>query len=243
LKNWRQFLGLTVLITIVLVALAVWGPKDSVQTGAGRAEEMSYTLIIDPGHGGEDGGAQSANGLLESEINLSICQRMEMIAGLCGFQVIMTRESEEIEYPPEAKTVSERKVADQKNRVSIVNSTENAILISVHQNKYPDAKPRGSQVFYGPVALSKELGEYVHDQLILTLYPENRRVLAPISEDIFLMRQVNCPAILVECGFLSNSDEAELLATAPYQLRIATTIMGAYMQFVQDYIQGNVYEE
>ena len=188
-----------------------------------------YTLIIDAGHGGEDGGCSSAT-QVEAEINLDIALRMQALAGLYGVEPVMTRESAEIAYPASAGSISARKVWDQKQRVELINSIPNALLISIHQNTYPGAAPRGAQVLYAKTGGSEELAKHMQDALIASLDPENRRVSAPISDKIYLMKTVGCPAVLVECGFLSNPAEDALLATAEYRLKIAAVLWNAYLQ-------------
>ncbi len=192
---------------------------------------FAETLVIDAGHGGEDGGATTDDGVCESEINIAIAHKLNAIAGLLGVGTVMTRESETIDYPEEADTIAKKKVYDQKARVSLINSIDDAVLISIHQNKYPDARPSGAQALYGKADGSQELGELIHENLIQNLCPENRRVAAPISDSIYLMQNISCPAVLVECGFLSNPDEAALLQTTDYQLKLAVCIMASYMHF------------
>lgn len=187
-------------------------------------------LVIDAGHGGLDGGASAADGTAESGLNLSIALRVRDLARLLGLPVRMTREAEELDYPAEEATIHAKKVWDQKRRVALINSLAEARLLSIHQNNYPDPRPSGSQVLYGAVEGSSDWGEATHDALVSALCPENRRVAAPISRDIFLMRSVNCPAILVECGFLSNPAEAARLKTAEYQRRIALVLIASYLQ-------------
>lgn len=198
---------------------------------AAAADLREQVLIIDAGHGGEDGGAQSASGLLESDVNLEIALRMEALAQFCGVPTRMTRKTREIAYPPELTKTAQRKAYDQKQRAALINSTPNAVLISVHQNKYPDPRPCGPQVLYAAGEDSKALGELTHALLTQSLCPENRRVAAPISREIYLTRVAKCPAILVECGFLSNAQEASLLAAPEYQTKIAAVLLCAYLQY------------
>lgn len=188
-------------------------------------------LIIDPGHGGLDGGASAADGTLESALNLEIALRMEAIGKLLGMKTVLTRRGESLEYPEDCATVHAKKVWDQKTRVELINSVENAVLVSVHQNRYPDPRPSGSQVLYAKTAGSQELGEIAHGNLIACLCPENRRVAAPISDSIYLMKHVTCPAILVECGFLSNPAEAEKLKSQEYQTALAAVLVASCLQY------------
>ena len=194
---------------------------------------FAETLVIDAGHGGADGGASTDSGVCESTINLEIAQKLEAIACLLGVDTVMTRETDEIAYPESADTIAKKKVFDQKSRVKLINGVDNAVLISIHQNKYPDPGPSGAQALYGKVSGSMEFGELMHQNLTDCLCPGNRRVAAPISDDIYLMRSVECPSVLVECGFLSNPDEASLLQTKDYQIKLAVVLAASFIQFIR----------
>ena len=197
------------------------------------AISSSYTLIIDPGHGGEDGGAVAADGTQESDINLQIALRLRSLAEFCGIPVVMTRENAQINYPTDAATLAARKAADQKQRAALINSIDNGVLISIHQNYYPASGPHGAEVLYAPTEKSEDLGKLLHGLLIETLDPDNRRVAAPISDEIYLMRNVRCPAVLVECGFLSNPEELERLKSDSYHQKLALVMLSAYLQHFQ----------
>ena len=203
-------------------------PGVPVMTEAARS---GPTLVIDAGHGGLDGGASAADGTLESALNLQIALRVEQLAKLFGVSTVMTRSSEALDYPDESATIHAKKVWDQKTRVALINSTENALLLSIHQNTYPDARPNGTEVLYAKTDGSKELAELTHANLINCLNPENRRVAAPISDAIYLMKSVDCTAILVECGFLSNPAETEKLKSGTYQTQLAAVLVGSFLQY------------
>ena len=153
---------------------------------------------------------------------------------LFGEKTTMTRSSETLEYPESVSTIREKKVWDQKQRAALINATENAVLISVHQNYYPDPRPSGPVVLYGSGAGSTTLAEKVQAAFDSELCPENRRVSTPVSPKIYLMKQVNCPAILVECGFLSNPTEAAQLKNSEYQKKLALILVMSYFQFASD---------
>ena len=166
-------------------------------------------------------------------MNLQIALRARAIAELTGIEVIMTRDSPDIVYPDDATTIAERKKADQHQRTELIRRTDNAVLISLHQNCYPDRKPSGAQVLYAASPGSDTLGALMHDNLVAYLDPQNRRVAVPISEKIYLMREVNCPAVLVECGFLSNESECAKLEDGVYQTKLAAVIIASYLQYRQ----------
>lgn len=188
------------------------------------------TLVIDAGHGGEDGGAVSASGASESIINLAVARRLELLMGLFGVDTVMLR-TEDISLNSDGlATVRERKVSDLHNRTAAVNAVENAILISIHQNSFTDPQYDGAQVFYAPTQGSQFLAEYTQEVLRVSLNPENHRQAKPIPSSVYLMNHIGCPAILVECGFLTNPAEDLLLQSPDYQLKLALTMAGAYLQ-------------
>lgn len=233
LKKYR-LAAIAVLLFCVLTAIIT----QRVRLDAETAEVMEridgrYVLVIDAGHGGLDGGASSADGMLESTVNLAVARRLEFLAQFFGVETVMTRTSDELDYPDTAVTVREKKNWDQKTRVELIGTVQNAVLISIHQNTYPDPRPHGSQVLYGRAQGSSELGQLAHDLLIETLDPENRRVVEPISEKIYLMRKVRCPAILVECGFMSNPQESGLLADGGYQTKLAMVLLASYLSYIR----------
>ena len=189
-------------------------------------------LVIDAGHGGEDGGAVSLSGVFESQINLDIAQKMAALSGLTGIEFTMTRDSDDINYPKELNTTSKRKKYDQKKRVEFINSVRNAVLISVHQNCYPHKSPHGPQSFYSKAEGSDSFASLAQDYMNLALCPGNRRIAMPVTNNVYLFKSVKCPAVLVECGFISNPEESELLDTDAYRLKVATVLISAYLKYL-----------
>ena len=217
----RILFSSSIVLLVVCIALSI---PATIMVFHGQGEER-LTFVIDAGHGGEDGGAVGGDGTLESEINLAIALRLDQLLGLCGISAVLTRDSAELIYPDTAVTIREKKRADQEYRVTLVNRTERAVLLSIHQNKYSSPGPRGAQVFYGKVDGSEELAKEVQDKLAI-LCGDHRKA-APISPEIYLMREAHCPAILVECGFLSNPEELALLGTEAYRTKLALAITAA----------------
>lgn len=189
-------------------------------------------LVIDPGHGGMDGGAVAADGTREDGINMEICLRMEALAKLVGCPVRLTRTETGLAYPDPDASVREKKAWDQKRRVAMVNETENAALLSVHQNRFPDPRPAGSQVLYAKTEGSKEFAELAQGNLTACLDPKNRRVAAPISDTIYLTRKLERPGILVECGFLSNPAELARLKSPEHQKALAAVLVSSWIQYL-----------
>jgi N-acetylmuramoyl-L-alanine amidase len=217
---------------VLATAFSIMDAENLVTSGSAK---MPYTLVIDPGHGGEDGGA-TCKGKKESEINLAISQKLEALCLFCGVEYVMTRDSEDIDYPDDLKTTSERKVYDQNHRLELINSTENAVLISIHQNKFVSSSPRGPQAFFAKTDGSEELAKLVQASMNTVLYPGNRRIATRIQDSIYLMKNVECPAVLAECGFISNPAEAELLVQDDYQTKLALCLFSSYCIYIQQTI-------
>lgn len=193
-------------------------------TAASYAADLTADIIyiVDAGHGGEDGGAVSDSGVLESDINLSIAKKLELVFRFIGERTIMTRTSDIIEYPKDALTIRERKRADLQARSELANSVPNAVLISIHQNKFSSPKPYGAQVLYNDKAAS--LATLLQSELIRILDPSNYRSAEKASDDIYLMKNSTCPAMLIECGFISNPNDLSKLLSNDYQLKLAALI-------------------
>lgn len=191
------------------------------------------TLILDAGHGGEDGGATTAAGNKESNINLSIVLKMESLCGFLGIKNILTRNADISIHDTDCDTIREKKVSDLKNRVSLIQKTPNAMLISVHQNTFTDPKYKGAQVFYGAGDISAQWGNYTQELIRSTIDSNNRREAKGVPDHVYLFQHIGCPALLVECGFLSNGEEAALLLTDTYQCKIATALISAYIYQLQ----------
>jgi len=179
------------------------------------------TVIIDAGHGGEDGGATSCTGVLESSLNLEIAIKLNDFLHLLGLNTLMIRDGDYSVYT-KGETLGEKKISDLKERVRIINSTKNAILISIHQNYFSDSKYHGAQVFYASTNGSRELANALQDSL-RRLDTTNKRQCKMIS-GIYLLRNISCPGILVECGFLSNISEEALLRNNHYQNMLCAVI-------------------
>lgn len=205
----------------------------------------SKLIIIDAGHGGIDGGAVGYNGVIEKDINISIAKKLETMLVSCGFEVIMTREDDGMvgESLPETASIREKKVNDIKTRVSIINSHPNAIVLSIHQNLFSESKYNGAQMFYSAKnADSKVIAKLLQNRFSTMLQTDNRRVIKPVSDDIYLMNHIENAAVLVECGFISNALEAQNLSDDTYQNKIAFVIFASLCDyFEKDIINDNTF--
>jgi len=191
-------------------------------------------IVIDPGHGGLDGGAVGVDNIVEKNINLQISLMLRDIFTVNGFQVVMTR-SEDISIHDESvKGTRKQKTSDLHNRLKLAGQYPNAILLSVHQNKFQDKRSNGTQVFFSPNNQNSErLAQILQADYIQTLQPENTRAHKVAGKNLFLMTEATCPAVLVECGFLSNSDDAYKLIDSEYQAQFAFTTFRGVMHFLE----------
>ncbi len=216
-------------LTIALVWFCAQIASESVAVFSEAVAESpagnGYTVVLDPGHGGEDGGALSPNGVRESSLNLAISLRTRDLLRFFGVPVVMTRETDISIHNPEAGTISEKKVSDLKNRVRIVSKTEQALLVSIHQNMFSQSKYNGTQVFYARTAGSQELAKNLQESFVAALDSTNHRQAKP-SNQVYLLEKITCPGVLVECGFLSNPREEALLQTEAYQKKLAAVLAG-----------------
>lgn len=195
---------------------------------------MTHTLIIDAGHGGEDGGAVSVTGAVESQINLDIACKLEDILALYGTMPTMLRREDISLHDDSAVTLREKKVSDLHNRVAAVEGAQDPILISIHQNSYPSPRYRGAQVFYAPTAGSEFLSQQIQQSLNQNLDPSNTRQARQIPDTVYLMNHISCPAVLVECGFLTNPEEEALLRQDRYQRKLAAVLASTILAVQND---------
>lgn len=193
-------------------------------------EAASQTIVIDPGHGGIDGGAISCTGIPESRFNLEISMRLRDLFRLLGYKTRMIRESD-ISIYKEGNTIASRKMSDLKERVRIVNETENALLLSIHQNTFPESRFSGPQIFYTNREESKIFAQELQNSLTDHLKPENRRQAKKCS-NVYLMENIQCTGILIECGFLSNPEEEAKLKTDVYQKKLSAVIACTVIEYL-----------
>lgn len=185
-------------------------------------------IVIDAGHGGFDGGAVGVDGIVEKDINLAIAQKLHLFFQINGIESILTRESDDSLEDEGLQTIRKRKNSDIHNRMALADSFEDSILLSIHQNKFPQSKYFGAQVFYGPKNEdSSQLGQIMQKKLVEMLQPENTRQAKACGDSVYLIYHAKMPALLIECGFLSNPDDAAKLSSPEYQGKVAFTIFSA----------------
>lgn len=201
--------------------------EDAVPTVAVQ-EEKRCVLVLDPGHGGEDGGAVAVDGTLEKDLNLAVASRMEKIADLLGWDTRMTRTEDTMLYDlyGDFPTGGKKKSYDLKNRLRFAKEAEGTILCSIHMNQFPSADCQGLQVYYSPNAEdSQRYATIVQNYAKAYLDPTNQREIKKATSSIYLLHRIETPAILIECGFLSNPTECEYLKDEAYQLQLAAVVV------------------
>lgn len=227
----RGVLIYSIIITFFLLSV-YYGSHTVTVMAENTPVTWEHCIIIDPGHGGVDGGATSYSGRLESAYNLEISLKLMDLLHFLGYNVKIIR-TEDVSVYTKGETIAQKKVSDLKERVRIANSTENALLLSIHQNTYPDSRYSGAQVFYAGTAGSKELAQQLQAAFLTELTPgSNRRCTQ--SEGIYLMEHIQCPGVLIECGFLSNPQEDTLLQSNSYQKKLSCVIAGTVSQYLSN---------
>ncbi len=182
-------------------------------------------IILDAGHGGEDGGASSADGLLEKDLNLALTLMMRDILALNNIEVILTRDTDTLLYDRNVDFQGRKKMLDMAARLKIANETPDAVFVSLHMNTYPHPSCKGVQVWYSENNdASFALAKTIHSTTQEILQHENDRPVKRSGSSIYLLHKLECPAVLVECGFLSNPDEAVLLGNEGYRQQLALTL-------------------
>lgn len=181
-------------------------------------------IIIDAGHGGEDGGAIADDGTLEKNLNLEISLKLNEIMSLLGYETCQIRTTD-TDLHESGDTIRQRKISDIRNRFAIMNEYDNCLYISIHQNRFSDKTVNGAQTFYSPNnEESKELAQFIQKSIAGGLQPENNRVIKKSGTDIFLLYNATRPTAMVECGFMSNDIELSNLKNQDYQNKMALSI-------------------
>lgn len=218
------------LIVSVFLASAYWGSTATTVIAQRIPLERHHTVIIDAGHGGEDGGAISCTGRAESTYNLEIALRLNDLMHLLGIDTQMIRSTDTSVYS-QGDTIAAKKVSDLKNRVSQVNNTENGLLLSIHQNTFTESQYSGAQVFYAPEGEGAQLAELLQNAICQTInIGSNRR--SKMGTGVYLLEHIERTGVLIECGFLSNSEEEAKLRDKSYQQKLVCVIGSTVCNFL-----------
>lgn len=193
---------------------------------------MENIVLFNSPHGGEDGGAVGADGTNEKDINLEIALKLNEILTVMGYNTRMVRTTDVSIHNQGADTIRERKATDIRNRTAIMEEYENCLYISIHQNKYEDSRIWGAQTFYSPNdEASKCLAQFIQTSIATELQPDNKRLIKESGTSIYVLYNATKPAVMVECGFVSNHNELSQLKTEEYQAKIAYSIMSGIINY------------
>ncbi len=235
-KNKIKYLASTFAVSLVIAAIAVICAfienlgDSSVPVGVLDEQKNKDIYIIDPGHGGFDGGAVGQTGVLEKDINLDIAIHLQELFSMSGIEAFLTRTTDVLLY--NENDGRSKKAQDVRNRVSFTKSFVNPVFVSIHQNKFPVSKYSGLQVYYSPHnSSSKLLAESIQSEVKSKLQNDNNREVKKSGSTIFVLKNLDCPAVLVECGFLSNPKEEALLSDCKYRKKLALCIFSALMNY------------
>lgn len=226
----KKRLCLLLALFVICVGIYILDVGVSPAVSVSSSALSGPVIIIDAGHGGEDGGAVASDGTVEKDINLKIALQTAKFLKIYGFEVIMTRESD-VSTSNGDKFI---KREDLENRLKLMKENKNAVFVSIHLNKFTTSAARGSQVFYSKYGDSKRLGDLIQKSIIDNLQPENKRVNKQATSSTYLLHNAVVPAVLVECGFLSNESELLRLKDGEYQKKLAFSITGGILEYFKE---------
>ena len=232
--NGFQYKLLSGAIAAMLVASILYVGREAAVYVTGRSvgaekDKERICVVVDAGHGGDDPGKVGINGVNEKDVNLQIAELVKVFLEANDIEVIMTRESDEGLYDADA---SNKKVQDMKRRIALIEESEPALTVSIHQNSYPEEYVHGAQVFYYTGSTQGQLlASAVQRQLVQKADPENKRQVKA-NDSYYLLKKTGVPIVIVECGFLSNSAEAEKLCMPEYQQRVAWAIHMGILEYL-----------
>lgn len=235
LRKRDLFLSLLFGCFVLGLGTLLWKGNALPAFAAGEEEGPPLTVVIDAGHGGEDGGAVSPGGVSESAINLAVSLRVSDLLRFAGQRTELIREEDISVGDGTLDTMRQRKTSDLKKRVAMVNAVENGLLLSIHQNSLPSSPvTHGAQVFWNRQEGAQTLAAAIQDALNENINAGNEKHPRQIPDTIYLMKQIAAPGILVECGFLSNAAETEWLQSPVYQTRLAAAIAAGLLRGVTE---------
>ena len=219
-----------ILVMLTLAGLVMVSKKLEKYVNSDKVEKKEYTVVLDAGHGSSDSGKVGINGVLEKDINLSISKKTKKYLEEKGIRVVMTRDKDE---PLAEGENGNRKVQDMKARVKRINDTKPDLAVSIHQNSYHEESIHGAQDFYYEHSESGEKDARILQEALLAVDPDNTRQVKA-NTTYYLLKRTEVPILIVECGFLSNQEEAEKLASEDYQKEIAKAIANGIESCLKD---------
>ena len=231
--------SVAIILSVLLFCACIFGiirqtEKNIVSVIATESNEYKdFIFILDAGHGGEDGGAVAYDGTLEKDLNLRICNNISLYFDIFGIDYVIIRNGDFSVGNTNLPTIRKRKASDIFKRYEIINSYENSVLLSIHQNMFSVEKYSGTQVFYdGKYNESEELAKILQFTVRSSLQPENNRKIKKTDKSIYLLYEAKRPSVMVECGFMSNMKELSSLRNTEYQSKLSFIITKGIIQFL-----------
>ncbi|MDD6306872.1 MAG: N-acetylmuramoyl-L-alanine amidase [Clostridiales bacterium] len=219
-----------VMAVCLIAAALLLANQGTVFVQSDEVKEKKDCIVIDAGHGGSDPGKVGVNNALEKDINLSLALKLKKVLEQEDLEIVLTRDSDAGLY---SEGSTNKKAEDMQKRCQIITNANPLFTISLHQNSYPSPEVKGAQVFYyGQSAGGKELADILQSSLISNVNPENKRV-AKANESYYLLKKTPTPTVIVECGFLSNPEEADLLLSSDYQDKLVNAIYLGIMEYLE----------
>ncbi len=231
---------LALFLTVFLLSIKLGFFKNEVEiTNVFSDTEKEYVIVLDAGHGGVDTGANGVVGKYESELCLEITNKVCAFLNMYGNKTVMTRTEDKMLVSK--NTSLSRKQSDLAGRVEFANEFENPVFVSIHMNTYPLESCKGTQIFYSPNdPQSKVLADIISENIKSTLQPDNTRVNKEAGSNIYVLHKLDKPAVLIECGFITNYEEASLLNNDEYQNKLAAVIAESIMEYIKN-SNGEIY--
>ena len=233
---WRRisFLFTFSVLCMLIVSVTYFAGERITSADAGKdtaaMPKDEITVIIDAGHGGRDGGASTEDGVLEKHLNLAVAKKVQALLSCVNVNVVMTRENDIMLADEDS---SHKKRDDLNARLHMADAYENCVFVSIHMNKFPVAKYSGLQVYYSKNnEESRWLAEVIQAKAGEFLHGGNSRTVKAADDSIYILHNIKVPAVLVECGFLSNPEEAALLQTEAYQNKLAALICASVLEYL-----------
>lgn len=216
----------------VLALLSVLLGERLTETASVSLTQAFPLVILDAGHGGEDGGAVAADGTLEKDLNLSMTRKLRDALQQAGIRTLLSRDDDTLHYTARDETMRQKKVADLRYRLTLTEENPDSVLLSIHMNQFSDPRYDGAQVFYsGNHPQSAVLAQCLQTAIVEKTQPDNTRQIKQSGDEIFLLHNAQVPAVMVECGFLSNPAELEKLRNDDYQQQLASAIAEGLLHF------------
>ncbi len=234
-------MGRRAMISVLLISVALYSAVCFLSlpvflpSGGTVSEESHPIVILDAGHGGEDSGTVGINGVLEKDLNLAVSQNLAALLRSAGITVIETRTEDRLLYTEAENIKGYRKLYDLKNRLAVATAHPDAIFISLHMNSFPEERYKGLQIYYSQNnEESRILAARLQKEVKAALQPDNDRKIKPASSTIYLLDRAENPALLIECGFLSNPEESTALSEEDYRKELSFVLFCGIINHISE---------